>query len=134
MKNSGALTEKYAGKYANGLHNNPGVATQTTRVVKVTPPREGKYSNRINQMVSQAVASQRMTNVDIYGSAPAVEGGLGNAGLMTYAEHFVESDSAAMSPGGYQASRRKTANGAQNFYESLESTNLTATLNLFIAP
>ncbi|MBU3589357.1 filamentous hemagglutinin N-terminal domain-containing protein [Polynucleobacter sp. 80A-SIGWE] len=142
---SGKLTNgpsKYVSKYANGFRNGdkPAPKEGSSKTVAGTkpnsPPREGKYSSRINAMTNNPAVIAAMAKNPFAGNvlpfpqvapnivpAPVVLRG-GDSLTQSYDDVPSIRNSGAVNVGRSRAS--------ENYHESLESVNLMSTLNLFI--
>ena len=132
---------KYVSKYANGVRNNnkPVPKESSTKSIaanKSAPPREGKYSGRINVMNSNPTVIASMTQNPFAGNISPFPVGVPNEvpthvvlrGGDSLAQSYDDVPSIRNS-GVANVGRSKTT---ENYHESLESVNLMSTLNLFI--
>lgn len=133
---------KYVSKYANGFRNGDKPApkegsTKTAAADKpASPPRQGKYDNRINAMNNSSAALMAMRQNPFAGTISAFPPGVPQAetapivlrGGDSLAQSYDDVPSIRNS-GVANVGKSRTS---ENFHESLESVNLMSTLNLFI--
>jgi filamentous hemagglutinin family protein len=151
-KKSGAGTAapKYAGKYANGFRAaeklaakeaikegaKDGVAKPGTSAAKAAPPREGKYSNRLNALANSGAANMPLAQNQLTATGlPPLPGAPVEVAVPTVLRG---GDSLSQSYDDVPSIRNSgvanvgRSRNTENYHESLESVNLMSTLNLFI--
>ncbi|MBU3577858.1 filamentous hemagglutinin N-terminal domain-containing protein [Polynucleobacter sp. UK-Kesae-W10] len=150
-KKSGTGTAaKYAGKYANGFRAaekvatkeaakegaKEGVAKPGTNTAKAAPPREGKYSNRLNALANSGAVNMPLAQNQLTATGlPPLPGAPVEVAVPTVLRG---GDSLSQSYDDVPSIRNSgvanvgRSRNTENYHESLESVNLMSTLNLFI--
>jgi filamentous hemagglutinin family protein len=138
---STTTASKYVSKYANGFHNGGKASAKESgnkalTVAKAAPPREGKYSHRINAMNSNPAVIASMAQNRFAGSIspfpPGVPHEISTPVALRGGDSLVQSYDDVPSIRNSGVATASRSRNADNYHESLESVNLMSTLNLFI--
>ena len=138
---STTTASKYVSKYANGFHNGGKASAKESgnkalTAAKAAPPREGKYSNRINAMNSNPAVIASMAQNRFAGSIspfpPGVPHEISTPAALRGGDSLVQSYDDVPSIRNSGVATASRSRNADNYHESLESVNLMSTLNLFI--
>jgi hypothetical protein len=131
---------KYVSKYAKGFRDGDNPKSASNKPVagtKANPPREGKYSNRINAMNNNPAAFMAMKQNPFAGNiSPFPLGVVPQPVAMPIV--LKGGDSLAQSYDDVPSIRNSgvanvaRSRNSENYHESLEAVNLMSTLNLFI--
>ncbi|WP_161485854.1 filamentous hemagglutinin N-terminal domain-containing protein [Polynucleobacter asymbioticus] len=144
---NGETPPKYAGKYANGFRAAEKAAgkdgaNKSLASNKANPPREGKYSNRVNAlnngsasasaaMVAAAMSQHQFSSTGL----PPLPGAPAEAATPTIlrgGDSLTQSYDDVPSIRNSGVANAGRSRNTENYHESLESVNLMSTLNLFI--
>ncbi len=132
---------KYVSKYANGFRNGdkPAPKDGSTKAVagnKSSPPREGKYSARVNAMNNNPAALAAMKQnpfaANVSPFPPGVPHEVPTQVVLRGGDSLAQSYDDVPSIRNSGVANVGRSHASENFHESLESVNLMSTLNLFI--
>ncbi len=142
---NGEVHPKYAGKYANGFRAAEKVAGKdgTNKPLassKANPPREGKYSNRVNALnngtASAAMAAAAMSQHQFSSTGlpplPGASAEVVTPTILRGGDSLTQSYDDVPSIRNSGVANAGRSRNTENYHESLESVNLMSTLNLFI--
>ena len=144
---NGEAPPKYAGKYANGFRAAEKAAAKdgTSKPLasnKANPPREGKYSNRVNALnnasasASAATAAASMSQHQFSSTGlpplPGAPPEVVTPTILRGGDSLTQSYDDVPSIRNSGVANAGRSRNTENYHESLESVNLMSTLNLFI--
>ena len=144
--NGKAAAPKYVGKYANGFRAAEKTAAKgspkeaaskpSTSTAKAAPPREGKYSARINAMANSGAVSAPLVQAQFNSQGlpplPGVPASVAMPIVLRGGDSLAQSYDDVPSIRNSGVANVGRSKNTENYHESLESVNLMSTLNLFI--
>ena len=140
-RKSGTGSTKYVSKYANGFRATEKpvakvVAAKAVAGNKANPPREGKYSNRINAINNNsavlAAMNQNPFAANISPFPPGVHYDAPTHIVLRGGDSLAQSYDDVPSIRNSGVANVGRSRASENFHASLESVNLVSTLHLFI--